>query len=234
MEKEKRLRQGLNVVGVSHGAYWMSWIIFAILIELAQINIQYAISYMFNFEFWVNVPYEIMFRIFFAYNTTVVSFAFMISTIITKQDQANRISFMVILTAVLIGVMFSEPRATLGIFRNEKTQDIFFIKAVRYMFEMIPTFSFSLAFGLVCTTAARHLPFATNVWTAGRPFTLEDYNSPRIIIIKLSNDKVDCPPVAYFVFCMWRTFFISVTLFWYFDHIFASNRGVAHSLLFPF
>lgn len=83
-EKEKKLRQGLNVVGVSHAAYWLSWMISMTALNLCQLVIQYILGVLFGFEFWNNVPFPIMFRIFFAYSMCVISFAFLTSTLITK------------------------------------------------------------------------------------------------------------------------------------------------------
>lgn len=100
-----------------------------------------------------------------------------------------------ILTVILIGVMFSEPRATLGVFHNEKTQDIFVLKMIGAFFEMIPTFSFSLAFGLTSTIACNHIPFETNMWTPGRVYTWDDYIKWKIFRVKITNEAIDAPPV---------------------------------------
>lgn len=180
------------------------------------------------------MPFAIMFRIFFAYSCAIISSAFFISTVITKQDQANKISFSVILTVILIGVIFSEPRGCLGVFRNERTQDIFFIWLTNAILELIPTYCFSLGFGITARIATRHIPLATNKWEDGAPYTWDDYYSSDVIKIKITDERLDVPPVAYYVYRIWVSFYINVFLFWYLDHILASNRGVAHSLFFPF
>jgi len=48
-EKEYKLRQGLNVVGVSHAVYWMHWIIVGTLINVIQTLVLMICGFIFQF-----------------------------------------------------------------------------------------------------------------------------------------------------------------------------------------
>jgi hypothetical protein len=68
----------------------------------------------------------------------------------------------------------------------------------------------------------------------GRHMGYEDYHASKHIESKTTFDVINSKPIAHFVHCIEQTGLVFFILFWYFDHIFSSNRGVAYSLYFPF
>lgn len=60
-EKELKLRQGLNVVGVSHSAYWLSWLLIATVLNLAQTLVLVVAGHAGGLVMWKNVPAGIIF-----------------------------------------------------------------------------------------------------------------------------------------------------------------------------
>ena len=60
-EKELKLRQGLNVVGVSHNAYWLSWLIIATSLNLVQTLVLLVAGHVGGLVMWKNVPSSIIF-----------------------------------------------------------------------------------------------------------------------------------------------------------------------------
>lgn len=97
-EKENRLRQGLNVVGVSHGAYWLSWFIIATMINVLQTAVFILSGFIWGFQMWWHCPLDMLFYFHFVYTECMILVAFMVSTSITKQETANQISYTIILT----------------------------------------------------------------------------------------------------------------------------------------
>ena len=106
-EKELNLRKGLNVVGVSHAAYWLSWIIVTTLTNLLQSCMFVLQGYFWNFDMWHNTPPDLLFYFYFVFCTCMTLTAFVISTIVTKQVAASSISYTMILGFILIGLVFS-------------------------------------------------------------------------------------------------------------------------------
>jgi hypothetical protein len=66
-EKEQRLRQGLNVVGVSHAAYWTSWFIVVSLINVMQTIVLIISGYIYQNSFFLNTPISLAFMVHFVF-----------------------------------------------------------------------------------------------------------------------------------------------------------------------
>jgi hypothetical protein len=81
-EKENRLRQGLNVVGVSHTVYWCHWVIVGTAINFLQAMVLLVSGYIAQFELWDNCPFSILFFVIFWYGQCLVAWAFWISTMV--------------------------------------------------------------------------------------------------------------------------------------------------------
>ena len=56
-EKELRLRQGLSVVGVSHGVYWISWFIVAVIFSALTCFTLVVMGLLCNFDVFWNTPF---------------------------------------------------------------------------------------------------------------------------------------------------------------------------------
>lgn len=64
-EKERKLRQGLMLFGVSSGAYWLAWILFIIIFDLLYALFITASGYLCGFSFFVNCPFVLLYAPFF-------------------------------------------------------------------------------------------------------------------------------------------------------------------------
>jgi hypothetical protein len=67
-EKELKLRQGLNVVGVTHSLYWLHWVITAVFLSFMSSSIQIISGIAFSLELFYNTNVIILFSMFFLYN----------------------------------------------------------------------------------------------------------------------------------------------------------------------
>jgi hypothetical protein len=56
-EKELRLRQGLSVVGVKHGVYWMSWFIVGVIFSAMTSAILVLSGLLCQFDIFWNTPF---------------------------------------------------------------------------------------------------------------------------------------------------------------------------------
>jgi hypothetical protein len=154
----------------------------------------------------------------------------MVSTL----DQANQLSYSLILANVLVECSFSVTPLTLKLFYAENMNWRLYIKVIKWILECFPTYSFSLGFGLMSMIASKRFNYNTVNWVDGSHFGLKEYYWERRIVVTTTNDVMYPPSVAYCVNCLIYTTIFFVVAFWYFDHILSSNRGVAYSMLFPF
>ena len=183
---------------------------------------------------WLNCPLNILFYLFFVYGQCFVLFAFFVSTMIKSLDQANQLSYSIILANILVECTFSNTPFTLKLFYSDAVVSHTFVKVWTWFLEMAPTFSFSMAFGQICFVASKRFHFDSISWIDGRKITMDDYYASTEMISKTTLDVIHTKPIAHFVHCINQTSVGLFILFWYFDHILSSNRGVAYSLYFPF
>lgn len=66
-EKELKLRQGLNVIGVSHKLYWTHWVITGVILSTVITLILIISGIAFRIEFFYNTNFIILFMMFFLY-----------------------------------------------------------------------------------------------------------------------------------------------------------------------
>jgi ABC-type multidrug transport system permease subunit len=81
-EKELKLRQGLQVVGVSHTVYWLSWVSVAVFFSLVSTIILLITSLICQFDMFTNSPLVMMFLIFFTFSMAMNMLAFFVSTLV--------------------------------------------------------------------------------------------------------------------------------------------------------
>jgi hypothetical protein len=67
-------------------------------------------------------------------------------------------------------MVFQNSDFTLKLFYSDRIQGFFYVKFVTYLFELIPTYNFSLAFGMVSSQASKRFDFNHATWVDGHPF----------------------------------------------------------------
>lgn len=75
--------------------------------------------------------------------------AVMTSTIIKTEDQGNKLSYSIILAQLLIEIIFMDPEVTLKFFYSKIVRKLTYVNIIRFWLEKVPTFSWSLAYGLI-------------------------------------------------------------------------------------
>lgn len=75
--------------------------------------------------------------------------AVMTSTIIKTEDQGNKLSYSIILAQLLIEIIFMDPEVTLKFFYSKIVRKLGYVNFIRFWLEKVPTFSWSLAYGLI-------------------------------------------------------------------------------------
>lgn len=232
-EKELRLRQGLSVVGVKHGVYWVSWFLVALVFS-AMTSLMLVVSGLAcQFDIFWNIPFFMSFLVFFVFSMTMISLAFFVSTLIHTQTQATSMAFTVVLVIIVFELVFSQPDFNSRFFFANSMENNFMISNIKRIFYMFPSFSLSICYGALVKMAARHLDQAIFAWIPGEKYTWSDFGK------NLEGKLVDgveytMPSPLHSVEMMIRSMLIYLALTWYFDHVISANRGVADPLYFMF
>ncbi len=84
-EKELKLRQGLQVVGVSHTVYWLSWFTVCVIFSALNSLVLITSGLILNFDVFWNVPVALTFTVFFTFSMAMSALAFFVSTLVPTQ-----------------------------------------------------------------------------------------------------------------------------------------------------
>lgn len=93
-EKEQNLRQGLNVMGMSSMAYWMSWFITAHVFIFLVTTTLIVTGLVCDFDVFTNTPYFILAMLFGIFSHSMVMLAFFLSTIVKSSRAAYTVMVM--------------------------------------------------------------------------------------------------------------------------------------------
>ncbi|XP_058181556.1 ABC transporter A family member 11-like [Rhododendron vialii] len=98
-EKELKLRQAMTTMCLYDTAYWLSWLtweaIFALLLSLITV----LCGRMFRFPLFLENSFLIVFAVFFLFQTSMIGFAFMLSTLIRKASSSVTMGFFIYLVS---------------------------------------------------------------------------------------------------------------------------------------
>ncbi|CAI9112245.1 OLC1v1012664C1 [Oldenlandia corymbosa var. corymbosa] len=88
-EKELKLRQTMTIMGLYDSAYWSSWFIWEGLMSFLTSAVIVAFGALFRVDLFVQNSIVVVFILFFLLLISMVGFAFMISTLITKESSCT-------------------------------------------------------------------------------------------------------------------------------------------------
>uniref|UniRef100_J3MSS8 ABC transporter domain-containing protein n=1 Tax=Oryza brachyantha TaxID=4533 RepID=J3MSS8_ORYBR len=100
-EKELKLRQAMSIMGLYESAYWLSWLTWEAFVTLLSALLTVLFGMMFQFDFFLNNNFGILFLLFFLFQLNMLSFAFMISTFVTKAASATTVGFAIFIIGFL-------------------------------------------------------------------------------------------------------------------------------------
>ena len=101
-EKEKKLRLGLSLMGMSNTAFWLSWSATALLFSFIVSNLLILSGFICSFDVFTSCPYEILVILFTTYSFAMAVLAFLISTIISSSKSAYTTSYVFLLTGMVL------------------------------------------------------------------------------------------------------------------------------------
>ncbi|XP_009759241.1 ABC transporter A family member 2 [Nicotiana sylvestris] len=93
IEKELKLRQAMTMMGLYDTAYWLSWFTWEGFITLISSLLIVLFGMMFQFEFFLNNSFAVVFLLFFLFQLNMIGFAFMLSAFISKSSSTTTVGF---------------------------------------------------------------------------------------------------------------------------------------------
>lgn len=100
-EKELKLRQALTIMGLYDTAYWLSWLSWEGIIAALSSLFTVLFGMMFQFDFFLNNNFAVVYLLFFLFQINMIGFAFMISAFITKSSSSTTVGFSVFIISFL-------------------------------------------------------------------------------------------------------------------------------------
>eukprot|EP01132_Coremiostelium_polycephalum_P010315 gene10315-12659_t len=101
-EKELKLREGMNMMGLYDSVYWFTWTVTNILLNIVSALVLTASGYIFQFDFFKKNDFGTFFFLFLLFSISMVTFVFFLSVLMNRSDIATSIGFVIFLVGILI------------------------------------------------------------------------------------------------------------------------------------
>ncbi|URD75953.1 ABC transporter [Musa troglodytarum] len=206
-EKELRLRQAMSIMGLYDSAYWLSWFTWEALLTLLAALFTVLFGMMFQFNFFLHNSFAILFLLFFLFQLNMLSFAFMISTFISKSSSATTVGFSIFIIGFLTQLV------TVGVFPYSSN----FSKIYRVVWSLFPPNLLAKALGLLGNATATSEGKGISWHNRGECTTFE----PNCVIT-----------IEDIYRWLISTFFLWFILAIYFDNIIPNSNGVRKSIFY--
>ncbi|XP_024017032.1 ABC transporter A family member 2 [Morus notabilis] len=92
-EKELKLRQGMNMMGLYESAYWLSWFTWEGILTLLSSLFTVLFGMLFQFDLFLNNSSAVVFLVFFLFQLNMLAFGFMLSAFMSKSSSSSTIGF---------------------------------------------------------------------------------------------------------------------------------------------
>ncbi|CAA3030737.1 ABC transporter A family member 2-like [Olea europaea subsp. europaea] len=207
MERELKLRQAMTIMGLYDTAYWLSWLTWEAIVTLLSSLFTVLFGMMFQFVFFLQNSFAVVFLLFFLFQLSMTAFAFMLSAFISKSDSSSTLGFFSFIIGSLTQVV-----TAFGFPYSDNFSNMY-----RIVWSFFPPNLF--AKGLELLSDATATPQDPGVSWNGRT--------------KCSPNDTDCIITINGIYI--RLLFVS--FFWfvlaiYFDNIFPNTSGVRKSIFY--
>ncbi|KAK2663995.1 hypothetical protein Ddye_002569 [Dipteronia dyeriana] len=100
-EKELKLRQAMNMMGLYDSAYWLSWLTWEGIMTLISSIFIVLFGMMFQFDFFLNNSFAVLLLVFFLFELNMTGFAFMLSAFISKSSSSTTVGFSILIVGFM-------------------------------------------------------------------------------------------------------------------------------------
>ncbi|KAF3436036.1 hypothetical protein FNV43_RR23128 [Rhamnella rubrinervis] len=104
-EKELKLRQAMTMMGLYDSAYWLSWLTWEGILTLISSLFIVLFGMMFQFNFFLNNSFTVVFLVFFLFELNMLGFGFFLSTFIRKSSSSTTVGFCIFIVGFLTQIV---------------------------------------------------------------------------------------------------------------------------------
>lgn len=227
-EKEKRLRQGLSVVGVAHFTYWVHWFVVAIVYAGMVTFVLLASGCAFQFQVFLNAPILIHIMVFFFFTLAMQVVAFFLYTLVPTVKMANIVGYAMLLFGIVIQLFLSDSIVLKYLYDETNAGFVQFIVGI---FLLYPAFSFSAIYTDIVGSAGDNYNSGEARWVPGPGYTWAQFGQDHTGTVS-GTDPFDYPSSLYFFGWLILDIIIYCVIIFYTDHVIAHNRGSGSSATF--
>eukprot|EP01018_Ginkgo_biloba_P024056 Gb_37633 [translate_table: standard] len=203
-EKELKLRQAMSIMGLYDSVYWLTWLTWEGLLTLVSSIFLILFGMIFQFNFFLNNNFGVLFLMFFLFQFNMVGFAFMLSSFISKSSSATNVGFFVYIIGFLTQLV-----TTFGFPYTDS-----YAKSLQTIWSLFPPNLFSKGLDLLGTATS----------------TDQDEGITWSSRSKCPSEESDCVITMDDIFkWLTSTFFVWFLLAIYFDNIVPDANGVRKS-----
>jgi hypothetical protein len=228
VQKEKRLRIGLNIVGVTHFEFYFAEII-SYYVHVVIISTMFCVfGELLNFKFWTKGILLFDFYIISTNGLILGLLALCVTAAVSERGLGMSILYGFILYSVVMQWLFTGGFLfDMLYFSNASTP----VLCLRYLFNIYPSFHFSKLFSDISRKADSHMDTFENRFVEGTQFTWDD------MFIRQSKSFQKPFPQSYVLpspfesACYLTLTSISfLVILWILDNFVESNRGYQSNL----
>lgn len=228
-EKEKRLRQYLNIVGVSHKSYWISWALTSVIFSLLMALSLTLFGIIFTFHLFLDTPFFLLYIVFFVFTLSMQFVSYFIAILVPTLKLSNTVSYSFLLFAWVIEMLLSNVSLIYQLYNDDNATWVIWF---RRFLTLYPPFNFSKVYGDISQKSGYHFDYNQNRWVEGPGYGWSDLTESITGLMSFSGSQYDAPMTLDAILYMIMDGAIFAALSWYFDHVISSNRGHSLSVFF--
>lgn len=228
-EKETRLRQGLNVMGMYSSTYWSSWLTKGFCTALLSSNILTIVGIMSGFDTFTNTPYLILIIVFTSFVFAMIALACFMASILKTVKAGYTASYGFILGGLVLQSFMSNV-FLLYLLHSDQLPG--WIQAIHYILFLYPPFNFAKAYGDIARKSGRKFSRHERGWVNGPGFTWKNF--VHSIWGNVAGVKYKVPSTGSTVLILLGDVVFYMLLTWYFDNVMENNRSSGQPAYFIF
>ncbi|GAB2289622.1 hypothetical protein Dimus_023931 [Dionaea muscipula] len=103
-ERESKIRQAMNIMGLYDSAYWLSWLTWESIMTAFSSVLTIVCGMMLKFDIFLYNSFMILFLLFFLFQLNMIAIAFFLSPVVKKASNALNAGFVVYLFTILLQI----------------------------------------------------------------------------------------------------------------------------------
>ena len=233
-EKELGLRQVVNTLGTSQGAFWLSWIVTGLVFTGLGSTLTTLAGRWIGFdffhksEFWYFL-FRCVWLIFFMFTNAMVTFGYFLVTIMSSGKMTYTVTYSLMLAGLVLQGFISSHLLIICLYVTDLVP---WFHCIRQLLVFYPPFNFATAFYEVSRRSSSHPIYGEMRWEEGTGYEWKHFFSRPEGWLRGHHFIT---PSLYDSLCnMGINILLFGVLAWFCDHVVSSNRGVAEPVYFLF